>query len=135
MEIRQFKPEDEDYVIRLWEICGLTVPWNDPKLDIQMKLEVQPELFLVGAIDTRIVATVMAGYDGHRGWLYSLSVDPEYQRAGLGRNIVEAAIIRLKKLGCRKVNLQVRTSNVEVIGFYERIGFSIDDTVSMGKRL
>lgn len=135
MEIRQFKPEDEGYVIRLWEICGLTVPWNDPKLDIQMKLEVQPELFLVGAIDTRIVATVMAGYDGHRGWLYSLSVDPEYQRAGLGRNIVEAAIIRLKMQGCRKVNLQVRTSNVEVIGFYEKIGFSIDDTVSMGKRL
>ena len=135
MEIRQFKPEDEGYVIRLWEICGLTVPWNDPKLDIQMKLEVQPELFLVGAIDTRIVATVMAGYDGHRGWLYSLSVDPEYQRAGLGRNIVEAAIIRLKMQGCLKVNLQVRTSNVEVIGFYEKIGFSIDDTVSMGKRL
>ena len=135
MEIRQFKPEDVDHVIRLWEICGLTVPWNDPKLDIQMKLEVQPELFLVGAIETRIVATVMAGYDGHRGWLYSLAVDPEYQRAGLGRNMVEAAILRLKTLGCRKVNLQVRTSNVEVLGFYEKIGFSMDDTVSMGKRL
>ena len=77
MEIRPFKIGDEGAVIDLWRRCNLTVPWNNPKLDIQRKLKVDPELFLVGVIGGEIVATVMGGYDGHRGWIYYLAVSPE----------------------------------------------------------
>jgi ribosomal protein S18 acetylase RimI-like enzyme len=122
-------------VINLWHLCDLIVPWNDPQQDIHRKLQVQPELFLVGTIEERVVASVMAGYDGHRGWLYSLAVEPNSQRCGLGRRIVKAAISRLAAVGCHKVNLQIRANNVGVIGFYEALGFSVEETLSMGKRL
>ncbi len=98
-------------------------------------MQVQPELFLVGIVEERIAATVMAGYDGHRGWLYALAVAPDRQRQGLGRQVVEEAEARLKALGCHKVNLQVRASNAAVLGFYESLGFSVEDRVSLGKRL
>ena len=135
MTIRLYRPPDEEKVIELWHLCGLTVPWNDPKQEIERKLRVQPELFWVGVVEERVIATVMAGYDGHRGWLYSLAVAPEMQRRGLGRGMVEEAEAGLKALGCRKVNLQVRASNAAAIGFYERLGFSVEDRVSLGKRL
>ena len=122
-------------MIRLWQDCRLVVPWNDPKQDIQLKLQVQPELFFVGLIDAQIVATLMAGYEGHRGWLNYLAVTPAHQRQGIGRRMVEAAIATLKAMNCPKINLQVRTSNPAVIEFYERLGFKIDEVVSMGKRL
>jgi len=134
MMIRVYEVADEDRVVELWRTCGLIVPWNDPKQEILRKLAVQPELFLVGVTDERIVATVMAGYDGHRGWLYSLAVTPDLQRQGLGRQIVEAAVARLTNLGCRKVNLQVRASNTQVIDFYRKLGFEVEELISMGKR-
>ena len=126
---------DAEEVIALWRACGLVVPWNDPRRDIARKMAVQPELFLVGAIEGRLVATVMAGYEGHRGWLNYLAVAPDCQRRGLGREIVEHAIEKLRALGCPKVNLQVRASNAEVIAFYESLGFKVDDVVSLGMRL
>jgi ribosomal protein S18 acetylase RimI-like enzyme len=135
MLIRPFQLADEDAVISLWERCGLLRPWNDPRKDIQRKLVVRPDLFLVGELDARIVAAVMAGYEGHRGWLSYLGVDPDVQRRGLGREIVAAAERLLREAGCPKINLQIRTSNHEVIEFYQRLGYSIDDVVSMGKRL
>jgi ribosomal protein S18 acetylase RimI-like enzyme len=135
MQIRPFEMADEDAVIALWERCGLTRPWNDPRKDIRRKARVQPDFFLVGVVDGEIAATVMVGYEGHRGWIQYLGVDPEHQRTGLGRAIMAEAERLLRAEGCPKINLQVRTSNTGVIAFYQRLGFALDDVVSMGKRL
>ncbi|MBP5977659.1 GNAT family acetyltransferase [Brasilonema sp. CT11] len=133
--VRPYQEQDEEQVIKLWHCCCLVVPWNDPKRDIWLKLLFQPELFLVGLIESQVVATIMAGYEGHRGWLNYLAVEPKYQRQGIGRYMVEEAIAKLRDLNCPKINLQIRTSNTAVIEFYKRLGFKMDDVVSMGKRL
>ena len=135
MEIRPFKSDDEESVIALWRRCDLIRPWNDPARDIERKLRVRPEWFLVGVLDGEIVATVMAGYEGHRGWLNYLAVAPEFQRRGFARAIVAEAEQLLRQAGCPKINLQIRSSNHGVIEFYRRLGYSVDDVVSMGKRL
>lgn len=135
MEIRSFQPSDESDVIALWDRCGLLRPWNDPRKDIARKLQVRPDLFLVGLIDGNVVATVMVGYDGHRGWINYLGVCPSQQRKGLGREIMAVAEQKLRDEGCPKINLQVRTCNTRVIDFYRSIGFNLDDVVSLGKRL
>jgi ribosomal protein S18 acetylase RimI-like enzyme len=134
-KIRVFQDSDRADVIDLWHRCNLVVPQNDPQRDIDMKLEVQSELFFVGTISKQIVATAMAGYDGHRGWIYYLAVDPDYQRQQIGRRMMERAESELQKRGCPKINLQVRSSNQAVIAFYERLGFSNDDVIGLGKRL
>jgi ribosomal protein S18 acetylase RimI-like enzyme len=134
-KIRLFQDSDRSDVIDLWHRCHLVVPQNDPQHDIDMKLKVQPDLFFVGTLSNKIVATVMAGYDGHRGWIYYLAVDPDYQRKQIGRRMMENAESKLQKLGCPKINLQVRTSNQAVISFYKRLGFSTDNVVGLGKRL
>ena len=135
MQIRPFEDADEDAVVALWSRAGLLRPWNDPHKDIARKRQVQRELFLVCEIDAELVASVMAGYDGHRGWINYLAVDPLFQRRGLGRALMEEVQHRLQSVGCSKINLQIRRENVEAIAFYERIGFSEDAVLSFGKRL
>ena len=135
MDIRPYQQDDEAAVVSLWRRCDLVRPWNDPLKDIRRKLEVRPDLFLVGLLEGRVVACVMAGYEGHRGWLNYLAVAPEHRRHGVARAIVAEAERLLRAAGCPKINLQVRTSNQGVIDFYKRLGYSIDDVVSMGKRL
>ena len=135
MHIRPFEQRDTAAVVDLWERCGLIRPWNDPRKDIERKLNIQPELFLVGLIDNGIAATVMAGYEGHRGWINYLAVDPELQRSGLGKAMMAEAERLLIALGCPKVNLQVRRSNKQAFDFYLALGFAEDDVVSFGKRL
>ncbi len=135
IEVRAFDLDDEAAVVQLWRDCGLVVPWNDPHKDIQRKLQVQPEMFLVGCSGGRVVATVMAGYDGHRGWINYLAVHPDHRGAGIGRRMMEEAESRLRKRGCPKINLQVRTGNSAVIEFYKTLGFTVDDAFSLGKRL
>lgn len=135
LAIRPFRPEDQDAVIRLWRDCELLRPANDPYRDIDRKLAVLPELFLVGLAAGTIVATVMAGYEGHRGWLNYLAVAPDHRRRGLGRQLVAEAERRLRELGCPKINLQVRHSNASAMAFYRRLGFAVDEVTSMGKRL
>ncbi len=135
MNIRAYQASDENAVIDLWLRCGLVVPQNNPWTDIQRKLEVAPELFLVGTLDGEIVATVMAGYEGHRGWINYLAVAPHLQRTGYGRQIMVHAEELLRERGCPKINLQVRTSNRQVIEFYQSLGFSCDEVLSLGKRL
>lgn len=135
MQIRIFLPGDESAVINLWFRCNLVVPWNNPKLDIERKLKVDRELFLVGLIDDKIVASVMGGYEGHRGWINYLAVDPDYRRQGLGREIMEAVEERIRTFDAAKINLQVRMSNLEAIRFYESIGYKVEEIVNMGKRL
>ena len=135
MQIRPFHLDDEKAVVELWTRCDLVRPWNNPHKDIQRKLKVDPEWFLVGILDGQIIATVMAGYEGHRGWLNYLAVAPEFQRRGFARNIVVEAERILREAGCPKINLQVRTTNKGVIGFYKSVGYDVDDVVSMCKRL
>ena len=133
--IRAYDPADEAAVIDLWRRCELIRPQNDPRADIRRKLAVAPELFLVGVLDSEIVATAMAGYEGHRGWINYLAVAPSVQQQGHGRQIMEHAERLLRERGCPKINLQVRTANKEAVEFYKRIGFATDDVLSMGKRL
>jgi ribosomal protein S18 acetylase RimI-like enzyme len=135
MEIRAYRPADETAVIRLWTECGLTRPWNDPRKDIARKLTVQPELFLVGELDSEVVATAMAGYDGHLGWVNYLAVSARCQRRGLGRRLMEHIEARLEAMGCPKLNMQVRTGNDTALAFYERLGYAQDKAVTLGKRL
>jgi ribosomal protein S18 acetylase RimI-like enzyme len=135
MRIRAFAEKDTDAVIDLWSRCGLLRPWNDPRKDIARKLHVQRDLFLVGEQDGRIIATAMAGYEGHRGWVNYLAVEPEFRQQGLGRLIMGEVERRLKDLGCPKVCLQVRRGNEEAAAFYKTIGYSDDDVFGMGKWL
>lgn len=135
MHIRAFHPDDEEAVVSLWRRCDLVRSWNDPVKDIHRKLKVRPDLFLVGLHDGHIIASIIAGYEGHRGWLNYLAVAPEHQRRGYARAIVDEAERLLREAGCPKINLQVRTSNRGVIEFYRTLGYSVDDVVSMGKRL
>jgi ribosomal protein S18 acetylase RimI-like enzyme len=121
--------------VALWRACDLLRPQNDPKKDIARKLKVNPEWFLVAECAGRIVGTVMAGYEGHRGWINYLAVEPWRQREGLGRRLMAEAERRLRAAGCPKINLMVRTNNAGVIAFYERIGFTQDNVVSLGQRL
>ena len=135
MRIRSFSPEDQDAVIELWQACDLLVPWNDPRKDIQRKLKTGAELFLLGELNGRVVASAMGGYEGHRGWVNYLAVEPAQQGRGYARQIMEGLEKRLLALGCPKLNLQIRSSNVEVIRFYEALGYKADPCVSLGKRL
>ena len=135
LQIRPYRSDDEVAVVGLWAACQLIGPLNNPHQDIVRKLRVNPEWFLVGELDGRIVATCMMGYEGHRGWINYLAVAPEYQRRGIARQIMDEAERLLREAGCPKINLQVRTANAQVIEFYKSLGFKIDDVVSMGKRL
>jgi len=135
LPIRSYRPTDEAGVIALWQSAGLTRPWNDPKRDIERKLTVQPELFLVIEDAGAIVATAMVGYDGHRGWINYLAVAESHRRRGLGRQLMAQAERALTERGCPKINLQIRTSNQAVAAFYASIGYAQDDVVSMGRRL
>ena len=135
MNIRPFDESDEARVIALWRACSLTRPWNDPRKDIARKLAVQRELFLVGEEGERIVATVMAGYEGHRGWVNYLAVSPDVRGRGHGRVLMEHVEQLLVACGCPKINLLVRSSNAQVVEFYRALGYAVDEAVAMGKRL
>jgi ribosomal protein S18 acetylase RimI-like enzyme len=135
MTIRTFQSSDEAAVIALWRACGLVMPQNNPKRDIERKLRVNPELFLVGELDGQVIASCMAGYEGHRGWINYLAVHPQHQRHGFAREIMQHAESLLRAAGCPKINLQVRSTNKAVITFYEQLGFTTDEVMNMGKRL
>ncbi len=135
LRIRPYREADERAVVVLWRDSGLVVPWNDPVEDIARKLHVQRDLFLVGSLDGRVVATVMAGYEGHRGWINYLAVTHDCRRQGFGLRMMDAAERRLRAMGCPKINLQIRRSNAQAMDFYRSIGFVEDEVISMGKRL
>lgn len=138
--IRPFEMADEAAAVALWRDCGLLRPWNDPHKDIARKQTVQPGLFLValapGADGVEaIVGTAMAGYDGHRGSVYYLAVAPGRQRLAIGRSLMARVEQQLLAMGCPKINVLVRSTNVQVMAFYEKLGYARDDALSLGKRL
>lgn len=135
MRIRGYTDEDHDAVVALWRACDLVRPWNDPDRDIARKVAAADGMFLVAEEVGTVVGVVMAGYDGHRGWLNYLAVAPDRQRSGIGRALVVEAETRLAEHGCPKVNLQIRDTNTAVVAFYERLGYGVDAAISMGKRL
>ncbi|GMA28724.1 GNAT family acetyltransferase [Arenivirga flava] len=135
MRIRSFDSSDTDQVVALWHAAGLTRPWNDPHEDIARKLRVQPELFLVGEEEGRVVGTAMAGYDGHRGWLYYFAVDPALQGGGRGSALLAEVERLLVAMGCPKLNVQVRDGDQPLLDRYERWGYAADGAAGLGKRL
>ncbi|UCH41215.1 MAG: GNAT family acetyltransferase [Gammaproteobacteria bacterium] len=135
LEIRPYRAEDETAVIDLWRQCELIVPWNNPRADILRKCADSPELFFIGLVDNDIIATCMAGYDGHRGWIYYLAVAGAWQRQGIATRLVRHAEASLIELGCAKIDLMVRNTNDSVIAFYKSIGYGNDPVVVLSKRL
>ena len=115
--IRPFQEGDEEALVSLWDICKLTVPWNNPYEDIARKLKVQAELFLVGYLEDMLIASVMAGYDGHRGWINYFAVHPDFQAKSYGKQLMNNAEKRLRELGCPKINLQIREENDKVFSY------------------
>ncbi len=135
MLVRRFVESDTSAVIALWQACELTRPWNDPAKDITRKLSVQPELFVIGEVHGRLMASAMVGYDGHRGWVNYLAVHPDFRRQGHGETLMRHAEQALQTMGCPKLSMQVRSGNAQVLAFYRALGYLQDDVVSLGKRL
>jgi ribosomal protein S18 acetylase RimI-like enzyme len=133
--IRTYRQDNAETVVALWQRCGLVVPHNDPRKDIARKLRADPDGFLIGERDGILVATCMVGYEGHRGWINYLAVEPSLQKQGYARRMMDEAERRLRELGCPKISLQVRATNSAVIDFYQRLGFTADNVISLGKRL
>jgi 2-hydroxychromene-2-carboxylate isomerase/predicted N-acetyltransferase YhbS len=133
--LRPYRAGDQDAVVALWHEAELLIPHNDPLADLALKRAHQPELFLVAEWQGALVGSCMAGFDGRRGWLNYLAVREAWRRRGFGAALVGAAEARLRARGCPKLNLQVRSSKLRVLDFYARLGYSVDDRTSLGKRL
>jgi len=133
-EIRQYDDAtDRAQVIELWRtVFGYEAAHNEPALSISKKLANGDLLFFVATEGPKVSGTVMAGYDGHRGWLYAVAVIPQMQRSGLGHRLVRAAEDALAALGCMKVNLQLLASNEATAAFYKSLGYTVEPRVSMG---
>ena len=132
---RKFRKSDSEEVIKLWKKCKLIVPWNDPLKDINRKLSIKDNLFIIGEINKNIIASAMAGYDGHRGYIYYLAVLPEYQKKGIGSSLLSIVEKKLLHLGCPKINLFVRNTNIKVKTFYKMNKYEMQDSEIYGKRL
>lgn len=136
VRISTYQADDFGGVDALWRrVFPDDPPHNHAATAIPEKLSVQPDLFWVAKHADEVVGTAMAGYDGHRGWLYALAVRPDLQRQGVGSALVDTAIAHLHRIGCRKVNLQIREGNEAVAAFYRRHGFAVEPRISMGMRL
>jgi ribosomal protein S18 acetylase RimI-like enzyme len=135
LNIRPFEPADRAAVIALWRACDLTRPWNDPDSDIAFCMSKPESTILVGEQDGKIVASVMTGHDGHRGWLYYLAVEPSLQKSGFGRTMVTAAEDWLQARGVPKVMLMVRPENERVRAFYDALGYTEEPRVIFSRRL
>jgi ribosomal protein S18 acetylase RimI-like enzyme len=138
--IRVFDEQDTQDVLALWaqafpEYATPGKPQRDPRLSIRNKLAMQPEFFFVGLLEERLIGTVMVGYDGHRGWMYSLAVAEDERGNGYARALVEHAERALAAIGCPKLNLQVMANKPETRAFYAKLGYQMDEVVSFGKRL
>lgn len=136
MQIRPYQDSDQQAVIALWrEILPDSAPHNDPARSLRNKLAVDRDLLLVAEVDGAVMGTAMGGYDGHRGWIYSVAVRPEYRRQGFGSALLRRLEQALFERGCPKINLQILPANAAVVAFYETLGFKVEERINMGKRL
>jgi ribosomal protein S18 acetylase RimI-like enzyme len=136
LAIRPYQEADQAAVAQLWRQVFPNAPaWNHPETDIRRKLAVQRDLFLVATLDGKVIGTAMAGYDGHRGWVYYVVVHPGHRRQGIGTALMGNVEQRLAALGCPKLNLQVRADNHQVVAFYQHLGYDVEERISMAKRL
>lgn len=135
--IRQYNDAtDREQVISLWHtVFGYETAHNEPSLAIAKKVNANDDLFFVAEDDGKVVGTAMAGYDGHRGWLYAIAVHPNHRRTGLGSNLVRHAERALALVGCMKVNLQLLATNEATAAFYKAMGYAVEPRISMGKVL
>ena len=135
--IRQYEDTtDRTHVIALWRnVFGYETAHNEPNLAISKKIATQDGLLFVAVDNNNIMGTIMAGYDGHRGWLYSVAVHPSKRLSGLGSMLVHHAEKALANLGCLKINLQLLATNEATAAFYKSLGYSVEPRVSMGKVL
>lgn len=132
MQIRKYEDRDENDLVALWQkLFPDDPPHNAPKKVIAEKRRVDDLIFVVEQ-DSALIGACMAGYDGHRGWLYAVGVLPDYRRTGMGAALVEHAMAELRQIGCKKLNLQIRSTNTQVAAFYKSLGFEIEDRLSMG---
>ena len=136
LEVRPYELTDMTAVVRLWETCFPDdPPWNEPMDVLRRKLTVQPELLLVCLSNGRLVGTVLAGFDGFRSWVNKVATAPDFQRRGVASRLMAVAEAELTKLGCPKLNIQVRCGNDAAIGFYKSLGYTVEPRISLGKRL
>ena len=133
--IRPFHEDDRRSLIALWRASGLCTSNNNPDLDIDRKLKVDPQLLLVAIKDEELVGSLMGGYEGHRGWVNYLAVSSNYRRQGIASRLMNRIEVDLLAKGCPKVNMQVRNTNVEVLAFYAALGYLDDKVIGLGKRL
>jgi len=134
-KIREIEAGEADAIVALWRACGLTRPWNDPHADLKLAM-VTPTSTVLAAIDgDRLTGSVMVGFDGHRGWIYYLAVDPAERRNGLGRTLMTAAEHWLGERGAPKLQLMVRETNTEALGFYAALGLEVQPVTVLGRRL
>ena len=136
LKLRSYQESDEPQVVKLWwQVFPDSSNWNDPHQDIASKLSVQRDLFIVAMLEEELVGTAVGGYDGHRGWVHLVAVNPSFRRRGIGAALKHRVEQDLAALGCPKLNLQVRAENSEVVAFYQSLGYQVEERVSMGKRL
>jgi len=136
MEIRPYKDSDKANVTLLWrEVFPDAPSWNHPETNIEQKIAVQRELFLVAILGEKLVGTTMGGYDGHRGWIYYVAVHPDHRRQGIGSALMNRVEKDLTQIGCPKINLQVRSSNHQLVLFYKRLDYDVEERISMSKHL
>ena len=132
---REIGDDDVEAVVTLWQVCGLTRPWNDPYKDISFARAGNGSTVLIGEIDGKCVASVMAGHDGHRGVLYYVAVDPAARGRGFGRAAVRAAEDWLRARGVWKVNLLIRNENEAAQGFYAALGYEASPVKCMARKI
>ena len=136
MRIRRYQGLDREQVIELWkEVFGYTAAHNEPGFAIDQKMQLQPELFFVAEAGGRVAGTVMGGYDGHRGWIYSLAVAPAFRRRSIGTSLMRHVEQALTELGCAKINLQLLAGNAATVAFYQTLGYCVEERINMGKAL
>jgi ribosomal protein S18 acetylase RimI-like enzyme len=136
VDVRRYVPADEEGVVALWsEVFDGDPPWNEPRAMLRRKLASDPTLVFVAVIGSRVIGAVLGGYDGVRGWVYHLAVLSTERRRGTATRLMHVLEAALTEVGCPKLNLQVRTTNESVIGFYRALGYEVEERASLGKRL
>ena len=135
MEMITYTESWQEPLVDLWQQCGLTRPWNDPIKDIQRKLTDTMGQLVLMVDDDKLIGSVMVGFDGHRGSVFYLAVLPDYQARGCGKQLMQYCEDYLLQLGCPKLNLCVRDTNVKVLDFYQALGYEPEPVTLMGKRL